>query len=87
MITTTSPSLSSGEFDVTFGECEKVKQAHVYLEGVNKDDYVFEATTSLATNVVTVTIKKQQISATNTWGAATTTDVNGKDVVVVADCI
>ena len=87
MKTTNAPTLDTGAFTVTFGDYEKVVQAHAYLEGPNIADHVCEATTALATNVVTVTIKKQQISGTNTWGAADTSDVAGKDVVVVADCI
>jgi hypothetical protein len=84
-IQTVSITLSAGAMTVTFGQFEKVNEAAVYIEGSLTSDYVFEATRSIATNVVTVTIKKMQVSATNTWGNAITTDFTGKTMTVIAD--
>ncbi len=83
--TTTSPTLVAGAFSVTFGDLEKVAEAAVSFDGPNVADYVFEATRAIATNVVTITVKKMQVSAVNTWGNAVTGDVAGKTFTVVAD--
>lgn len=83
--TETSPTLVSGAFSVTFGQFEKVAEAAVIFDGPNTDDYVYEATRAIATNVVTITVKKMQVSATNTWGDALTADVDGKTFTVIAD--
>ena len=81
------PTLESGAFAVTFGQFEKVNEAAVIFDGPNVDDYVFEATRSIAaaTNVVTITVKKMQVSAVNTWGNALTADVAAKTFTVIAD--
>lgn len=83
----TSPTLTAGAFNVTFGNYQKVVNAHVMFDDPGITDYVFMAVVTKTTNVVTVTVKKAQISVTNTYGAAITTDVSGKTFVVVADCI
>lgn len=83
--TTTGPTLVAGAFDVTFGQFEKVAEAAVTVDGPNTDDYVYEATRAIATNVVTVTVKKMQVSVTNTWGDALTADVAAKTFTVIAD--
>ncbi|GAI69455.1 unnamed protein product [marine sediment metagenome] len=81
----TGPALVSGAFDVTFGQFEKVAEAAVIFDGPNDADEVYEATRSIATNVVTITVKKMTVSETNTWGAAITTDVALKTFTVIAD--
>lgn len=83
--TTTGPTLDTGAFDVTFGQFEKVAEAAVIFDGPNDDDYVYEVTRSIATNVVTITVQKMQVSATNTWGDAVTADVAAKTFTVIAD--
>jgi hypothetical protein len=83
--TTTSPTLVNGAFAVTFGEFEKVAEAAVIFDGPNVSDRVFEATRAISGNVVTITVKKMQVSATNTWGDAATGDVTGKTFTVIAD--
>ena len=90
MITTNSPELTSGHFDVTFGEYEKVVHAGVYLQQSLLDDYVLATATSISGNVVTVTIKKIDVTddaSPAPWQNAVDANVNGEDVVVVADCI
>jgi hypothetical protein len=82
---TTSPTLTAGAFSITFGQFEKVNEAAVSFDGPNVNDYVFEATRSISGNIVTITVKKMQVSATNTWGAAATADVASKVFTVVAD--
>lgn len=83
--TETGPTLVSGAFAVTFGQFEKVAEAAVIFDGPNDDDYVYEATRAIATNVVTITVKKMQLSTTNTWGDALTADVALKTFTVIAD--
>lgn len=86
--TTTSPVLDTGAFAATFNDYEKVVQAAVFLEGPQIDDYMFEATHSVATNVVTITIMKMQASAGSpTWAVAETANVDAKRVVVIADVV
>lgn len=81
----TGPTLTSGAFNVTFGQFEKVSEAVVVMDGPQVADYAFEALTSLATNVVTVTVKKTQISSgTPTWADAVTANVAAKKFTVVA---
>ena len=89
MKTTTcdSTALSTGVLTVTFEQYEKVIQASVYIEDPLDADYIYACTASLATNVVTITVYKQKLSDTNTWSEAGNDDLDGKDVVVVADCI
>ncbi len=83
LVTTTSPTLTSGAFSVTVGEFGKVIDAHVSFDDPLTNDFVFAAViTSISTNVVTVHLYKQQVSATNTWGDAETADFSGKKVVV-----
>lgn len=84
--TATSP-LASAAFTVTFGDYEKVVNASVTFDDPQVGDFVFAATWTYATNVVTITVTKMQISATNTWGAAADANFTGKVVRVVADCI
>lgn len=84
--TATSPAASAA-FTVTFGNFEKVVSASVTFDDPQVADRVFAAVVTYATNVVTITITKMTISATNTWGAAADSDFTGKVVRVVADCI
>lgn len=42
-----------------------------------KSDYVLNNSFAASGNTITITVKKMQISATNTWGAAETTDIAG----------
>lgn len=83
--TETGPTLVAGAFSVTFGQFEKVAEAAVIFDGPNDDDYVYEVTRAIATNVVTITVQKMQVSATNTWGDAVTADVAAKTFTVIAD--
>ena len=83
--TETGPTLVSGAFDVTFGQFEKVAEAAVIFDGPNDDDYVYEATRAIATNVVTITVQKMQVSTGNTWGVAVDADVAAKTFTVIAD--
>lgn len=87
LIATTSPTLSTGAFDTVFGEYEKVVYAQVMFDNPEISDYVLGTTVSISGVTVTVTVKKVQLSAANTWGAADTADVSGETFVVVADCI
>ncbi len=41
-----------------------------------KDDYVFATKYTTSGNVLSITVKKMQVSVTNTWGAAETEDVS-----------
>lgn len=78
-----APTLAAGVMTMTFGQFEKVDEALVSFDGPNLDDYVFEAVRTLATNVVTITFKKQQASAgVPTWGAAGNTDITGVVTVI-----
>ncbi|MBA7682051.1 hypothetical protein ES703_90397 [subsurface metagenome] len=83
--TETGPTLVSGAFSVTFGQFEKVAEAAVIFDGPNDDDEVYEVTRTIATNVVTITVQKMTVSATNTWGDAVTSDVAAKTFTVIAD--
>lgn len=89
MKTTTcdSTALATGVLNVTFEQYEKVIQASVYIEDPLESNYIYACTWSIATNVVTITVRKQKLSETNTWATAATGDLDGEDVVVVADCI
>ena len=88
MKTKNSPTLSSGTTTVTFGGYEKVVQAAVFFEGPNDNTIAYEATTTLATNVVTITFKETTVTGTPaSWSLAGDNDLNAEDIVVVADCI
>ena len=92
METTNGPTLTAGAVDITFSDFEAVADPAdaispmVYLEGPLVSDRVFCLIWSVATNVVTVTVYKMQLSATNTWGVAVTSDLANKDLTVLADC-
>ena len=51
----------------------------------NTDDYVLSHNFTVSGNVLTITVKKMQVSAPNTWGEAATADVLGSvyDVLIV----
>ncbi len=51
----------------------------------NTSDFVLSHNFTVSGNVLTITVKKMQISATNTWGNADTADVSDSvyDVLVV----
>ena len=89
MKTTTcdATALATGVLNVTFEQYEKVIQASVYIEDPLEPDYIYACIASIATNVVTVTVYKQRMSTGNTWATVATGDLDGEDVVVVADCI
>ena len=89
----TSPTLTNGAFTVDFGDYEKVKNAIAMTQeplGAVGDGKVLCFKTECSGNDVTVTILKADMeTATDTdrdWEYATTTDLNGKTVVVIADC-
>jgi len=91
--TETSPTLSSGAFTVTFGDYEKVNNAIAMTQeplGTAGDGKLFCFKTECSGNEVTVTILKvdleQATDADRDWEVATTSDLNGKTVVVIADC-
>lgn len=83
--TTTSPTLVGGAFDVTFGQFEKVISASVVFDDPFTASYAFAASRSVATNVVTVTVKKQNLGAPGAWAVAVTADLASKTVTVIAD--
>lgn len=76
-----------GAFTETFGELQQIDEALVVMDGPNVNDRVFEVIRTIATNVVTVTVMKMQVSAVNTWGIAITADVNLKTFTIVVDGI
>ena len=84
--TTTSPTLVAGAFNVVFGQFEKVIDALVKFESPQIGTYIFACSRTIAGNVVTVTIKKLDVTAgaANTWGNAVTADLADLDVVVTA---
>ena len=51
----------------------------------NTDDYVRSHNFTVSGNVLTITVKEMQASATNTWGDAVTDDVSASvyDVLIV----
>jgi len=88
-----SPTLSSGAFTVTFGDYEKVKNSIAMTQeplGTVGDGKLLCFKTANSGNQVTVTIMKvdleQATDADRDWEYATTTDLNNKTVVVIADC-
>lgn len=89
MKTDNSPTLAVGVVDVAFGEMENVEDAFVYFENPSLSDFVFSASTSIAANVVSVTVMKLDVTAAAAaaWAVADTIDLDGFDLVVVADGI
>lgn len=89
MKVTTSPTLASGAFDVTFGDFEKVSGAIAKVENPGTSDLVFDCSTSIATNVVTVTVKKinTTTASVTAWANAVTADLSGVKVSVIAEGI
>lgn len=83
--TTTSPTLSSGAFTVTFGQFEKINSASVSFDDPFTASYAFAASRSISGNVVTVTVKKQNLGSPGAWANAVTSDLNGKTVTIVAE--
>jgi len=83
---TNGPTLVGGAFDIVFGEMEKVENAIVYLEGPGLDNTTFDTKTSVSGQTVTVTIMKCTTTAVSptAWAVATTGNVAGQDVVVIA---
>jgi len=84
-----SPTLSSGAFTVTFGDYEKVKNAVAMIQepaGTTSNDDLFCFKTSISGNTVTVTVLKIDITGSSNWANATTSDLDDKTVVVIADC-
>lgn len=79
-----APVLAAGVMPaMTFGQFEKVSQVLVSFDGPQIADWVFEAVRTLATNVVTVTFRKQQTSAGGpTWGNAGNNDITGRVTVL-----
>ncbi len=80
-ITTSAPTLSSGAVAVTFGKFSQVTDAFVTFDDPQVANRVFAKTVSISGNIVTVTVKKMQLSATNTWGNAGNTDITGELVI------
>lgn len=75
-----TPTLVAGDYDMTFGQFEKVTEAAVSLSGPNENGVVYEASRTLATNVVTIHFEKLTIGV-NTWGNASTGDIDLVTVV------
>ena len=92
--TETSPTLdANGAFTVSFGSYEKVKNAIATTQeplGAIDDGKLFCFKTECSGNDVTVTILKADMEtatdADRDWEVATTSDLDGKTVVVIADC-
>lgn len=84
--TTTSPTLVAGAFDMTFGQFEKVVEAAVSFDNPATSDYVFGASRAISGNVVTITVKKIDVTQASpiAWANAVTADVAGMTFTVVA---
>jgi len=57
--------------------CDQIQ--HVIAQSTKQEatnDYVLNHDYTFAGNTITVTVKKQQLSATNTWGEALTADIS-----------
>lgn len=81
--TVSAPVLSSGAYDLTFGQFEKVGDAHVSFDDPFVSSYLFASIRTLATNVVTVTIKKQNLAGLGAWSNAGDSDITGSLTVIV----
>lgn len=80
--TVSAPVLSSGAYNVTFGQFEKVTQAHVSFDDPFVAKYLYAASRTLSTNIVTVTIKKQNLAGVGAWANAGDSDITGTLTVV-----
>lgn len=80
--TVSAPVLSSGAYALTFGQYEKVLQAHVSFDDPFTASYLYASSRTLATNVVTITIKKQNLGVPGAWGNAGDSDITGTLTVV-----
>jgi hypothetical protein len=74
--TVAGPTLTSGDFTIDTG-LTNVRDFEV-SEQVREDtdDFVQSHSAVESAGIITVTVSKQQISATNTWGDAVTADVS-----------
>ena len=87
--TTTTPTLVSGAFDVTFGQFEKVDKAVAFtdLPATGGDSY--QCKTAVSGNVVTVTVYKVTLTeatdGSRVYAAAETADLDAKTVTVIAN--
>ena len=86
--TVTGPTLTgAGAIAIPFAEFEKVTNAVARIDDPFKANFKFGIKTTIATNVVTVTIEKQD-HAGGAWGVAVspggTGDMIGKKVAVFA---
>lgn len=81
--TVSAPILDSGEYELTFGQYEKLLQAHVSFDDPLTNNYIYGAQRTLATNVVTITIKKVQLAVDDSWVNAGDSDITGTLTVVV----
>ncbi|MBA7500725.1 hypothetical protein ES704_03485 [subsurface metagenome] len=82
----TGPTLVAGAFDVTFGQFEKVVAAAVSFDNPATSDYVFGASRAISGNVVTITVKKIDVTQASpiAWANAVTADVAAMVFTVVA---
>ena len=83
--TKASPTLSSGTIAFNVGEVEKVNSVEVYFDDPFVSSYAYAASATISGNVVTVTIKKQNLGSPGGWSNAGNSDITGS-ITIVADC-
>lgn len=71
------PTLAAGVFTIATGLTNVDHFSVVLRTDPLVDDRVIALEATESGGTLTVTVSKQQLSATNTWGAAITTDVDG----------
>lgn len=73
-LATEGAAAGSGTVNVPCDQIQGIIAQSTQMEATN--DYVLNHNYTFSGNTITITVKKQQISATNTWGAALTADVS-----------
>lgn len=82
---TAAPTLAAGAFSINCEDMEAVTHVAIGIEGPQVVNRIFASHWAASGPVITITVEKMQLSATNTWGAAATGDLTSKTITVVAE--
>ena len=75
VLATEGDAAGTGTVNVPCDQIQGIIAQSTQMEATN--DYVLNHDYTFSGNTITITVKKQLISATRTWGAAETTDIAG----------
>lgn len=94
ILSTVSPTLTTGAFNTIFGDYEKVMNAIVMINegfGASGDGLIFQTSITITGATVATTILKanleEAVDADRDWEVAVDANLTSKTVTIIADCI